>query len=204
LTTTAQESGKARVTRLKIEKFRAIGSAEIELGDTVALVGQSGAGKSSVLRALNAFFNFEAERDAFEAGLHRYSSTTQSIIEVEITGLPAGGLPLDGATGMFLGRLKFQRKPIWQVWKAGKWETVPEFHDALRQHITYALVPIRRDHWVAHDPAGGLLEKAVEPNGVDIQRHVCVLSVGLRPVPSTGKPRRHLRSKTSSRPGCRV
>ena len=79
MTTTAEESGRARVARLRIEKFRAIGSAEIESGDMVALVGQNGAGKSSVLRALNAFFNFEAERDAFKVGLHRYSSTTQSI-----------------------------------------------------------------------------------------------------------------------------
>lgn len=59
------------------------------------------------------------------------------------------------------------------MWKAGKWETVPEFHDALRQHITYALVSIRRDHWVAHMILQGP-GKAVEPNGVDIQRHVCV------------------------------
>ncbi|MFF0973695.1 ATP-binding cassette domain-containing protein [Kocuria sp. CPCC 205295] len=33
----------------------------MELGDTVALVGQNGSGKSSILRALNAFFNFEDE-----------------------------------------------------------------------------------------------------------------------------------------------
>jgi hypothetical protein len=53
-------------------------------------------------------------------------------------------------------------------------------------------------------PYGRTIVVRGEANGVDNQRHVCVLSVGLRPVPSTGKPRRHLRSKTSSRPGCRV
>lgn len=156
------EPPKTRVTRLRIEKFRAIASAEIELGDTVALVGQNGAGKSSVLRALNAFFNYDSERPAFEAGLHRYSPSTQSIIEVTIVGLPGDNLPVTTGTGEFRGRLKYQRKPIWQVWKDGKWETVPSFHEALRQHITYALVPIRRDHEVAHDPSGGLLERAVE------------------------------------------
>lgn len=68
-----------RVTRLKIQKFRAIEYAEIELGETIALVGQNGAGKSSVLRALNAFFNFESERQAFEDGVHRYTASTQTI-----------------------------------------------------------------------------------------------------------------------------
>lgn len=153
---------KVRVTRLRIEKFRAIAKAEIELGETVALVGQNGAGKSSILRALNAFFNFEAERESFEAGLHRYSSATQAVIEVSIEGLDLSRLPTAGSSREFRGRLKYQRKPIWQVWKNGNWETVPSFHDALRQQITYALVPIRRDHEVAHNRSGGLLDRAIE------------------------------------------
>ncbi|GAA1904582.1 AAA family ATPase [Lapillicoccus jejuensis] len=137
MTAASPERMKVRVTRLKIEKFRAIGAAEIELGSTVALVGQNGAGKSSVLRALNAFFNFDSERQAFEAGWHRYSTSTQSIIEVTIAGLPPETLlPIVVGTGEFRGRLKYQRKPIWQVWKGGKWETVPSFQDTLRQHIT--------------------------------------------------------------------
>lgn len=151
----------ARITRLKIEKFRAIGHAEIELGDTIALVGQNGAGKSSVLRALNAFFNFESERQAFEDGLHRYSAA-QTIIEVSIEGLKHASLPTFGLRNDFRGRLKFRRKPIWQVWRNGGWESVPSFQEALREQITYALVPIRRDHEVAHSSSGGLLELAVE------------------------------------------
>lgn len=49
------QPGNVRFTRLKIKRFRAVGFAEIELGDTVALVGQNGSGKSTILRALNAF-----------------------------------------------------------------------------------------------------------------------------------------------------
>ncbi len=57
-----------RLTRLKIDKFRAIRDADKRIGEELALVGQNSAGKTSVLRALNAFFNFEQERASFEPG----------------------------------------------------------------------------------------------------------------------------------------
>lgn len=37
-----------------------------------------------------------------------------------------------------------------------------DFHANLRKHLSFALIPIRRDHEVAHDSSGGLLERAVE------------------------------------------
>ena len=53
---------QVRLRRLTIRNFRAIAEAVIDFEDTVALVGQNGAGKTSILRALNAFFNFEEEK----------------------------------------------------------------------------------------------------------------------------------------------
>lgn len=47
-----------KLTKIRIEKFRAIREAEICVGTELALVGQNSSGKSSVLRALNAFFNY--------------------------------------------------------------------------------------------------------------------------------------------------
>lgn len=61
-------AGRVRTTKLTIEKLRAIRLAEIELGDNVALVGQNGTRKSSILRALNAFYNFDDEKADFENG----------------------------------------------------------------------------------------------------------------------------------------
>lgn len=155
---------KVRVTRVKIEKFRAIGSAVIEVQDTIALVGQNGAGKSSVLRALNAFFNFERERSDFESLRHAYTKTSQSVIEVTLAGLAGLGLPTTAVGGDEVrARLKFKRQEKWECWVAGRWQAMPhDFHATLREHITYALVPVRRDHEVAHGPADGLLERAVE------------------------------------------
>lgn len=104
--------------RLKIDKFRAIGSAEIELGDTVALVGQNGSGKSSILRVLNAFFNFDDEKADFENGNHAYSRTTQSVIEVTIEGLSSDpALPrLESRSDKLRAQLKFRKQQVsWSV-----------------------------------------------------------------------------------------
>lgn len=154
-----------RITRLRIEKFRAIGSTEIELGDTVALVGQNGSGKSSILRALNAFFNFDDEKADFENGNHAYNRTMQSVIEVTIEGLasdPALPRAQNGAD-LLKAQLKFRRQAVWNVFVDGKWQpSSPGFHDALRKQIAYSLIPTRRDHAVAHEPSTGLLERAVD------------------------------------------
>lgn len=158
------ELTKPRVSRLIITKFRAIGSADIEFGQTIALVGQNGSGKSTILRALNAFFNFETEEGDFAAGRHKYTNGSQSVIEVRMTGLRTAGLPLsDAGTGEVRARLKYRSTKKWECWVNGGWGAMPaDFHERLRQHLSYALIPIRRDHEVAHDKSGGLLERAVE------------------------------------------
>lgn len=164
MSVTAPDPGRVRVTRLKIEKFRAIGSAEIELGDTVALVGQNGAGKSSVLRALNAFFNFEEERQDFEGGRHAYTKTSQAVVEIALVGLKSAGLPTTETGGDEVrARLKFKKAPVWECLVGNRWQSAPtNLHDVLQEHISFALVPVRRDHEVAHDPSKGLLARAVE------------------------------------------
>ncbi|MGO2521898.1 MAG: AAA family ATPase [Microbacterium sp.] len=91
---------KAHLTHIKINRFRAIKSADIELGHTTALVGQNGSGKTTVLRALNAFFNYAAEEPDFQSGRHKYTIGSQSVIEVVLEGLADSGLPLsDPAVG---------------------------------------------------------------------------------------------------------
>jgi len=152
------------LTKLRIDKFRAIGHADISLRDATALVGQNGSGKSSVLRALNAFFNFEDERADFEDGRHAYQKNTGSSIEVLIEGLsPDAALPfVQAGTPVLRAKFKFTRqKPSWNVYTAGAWQKAPEgFRLALRKQISFAMVPTRRDHEVAHGAEHGLLGKA--------------------------------------------
>ncbi|SDS83253.1 ATP-dependent nuclease [Microterricola viridarii] len=152
------------VTKVRIEKFRAIGKAEVELQEATALVGQNGSGKSSVLRALNSFFNFEEERADFEAGRHAYQKGTGSTIELTITGLASDpALPYVQPGGTTLrAQFKFTRlKASWHVYTGGRWQKAPDgFRDALRKQISFALIPTRRDHEVAHGAEHGLLGRA--------------------------------------------
>lgn len=129
-----------RITKVTIEKFRAIRFSEIELSQETALVGQNSAGKSSILRALNAFFNFRDERDAFEAGRHCFQKTTTSIITLEFTEIPADCnlARISANSDMVRARLKYRRQPIWQIFDNGNWvSATSDFHQLLSEHIRY-------------------------------------------------------------------
>jgi|GEM_PF-459841 len=72
-----------KVSEYEIKNFRGIKIAKIRMGQTIAFVGENNAGKSSFLRALNAFFNFEDEKPHFESGSHNF--TSRSIPKVKVT-----------------------------------------------------------------------------------------------------------------------
>lgn len=99
-----------RISKLTIEKFRAIRKSEIEFGQETALVGQNSAGKSTILRALNAFFNFDEEENAFKEGRHAFQKTTTAIISVDFAEVPEQcELPrFNPGTGEVKARLKFR------------------------------------------------------------------------------------------------
>lgn len=151
------------VSRVRIQKFRGIREADIELSKVTALVGQNSAGKSSILLALNAFFNFEEERAAFENLTHSHGARTQAVIEVTLEGLPKSS-PLShlAQNGELRARLKYRKSPVWEVLRGTTWEGRPQIANELGQHIQFVLIPIRRDHSIAHDPETGLLAKAID------------------------------------------
>lgn len=154
-----------RISKLTIEKFRAIRKSEIEFGQETALVGQNSAGKSTILRALNAFFNFDEEENAFKEGRHAFQKTTTAIISVDFAEVPEQcELPrFHPGTGEVRARLKFRKSAVWQIFENGNWVAAPgDFHRLLSEHIRYVYVPMRRDHEVSSWNEEGLLRSVVE------------------------------------------
>lgn len=154
-----------KITKLTVEKFRAVRLSEIELSQETALVGQNSAGKSSLLRALNAFFNFAEEERAFLEGRHAFQKTTTAIITVDFSNVPGDcDLPrLISGGAEVRARLKYRRSDTWQICDDGNWVTAPsDMHQKLSEHIRYVYVPMRRDHEVSGWSETGLLKSVVE------------------------------------------
>lgn len=154
-----------KLASIHIEKFRAIRKSDVRIDKELALVGQNSAGKSSILRALNAFFNFEDEKASFESDRHTFQRTSTAVIELGFVDVPvACTLPriIQGATEI-RARLRYKKVATWQVFDNGNWTTAPQdLHAELGKYVRYVYVPLRRDHEVAGWKTGGLLRTAVE------------------------------------------
>jgi putative ATP-dependent endonuclease of OLD family len=77
-----------KIVSIGIERFRSIEKANVDISNLCALVGSNNVGKSGVLRALNAFFNFDSERDNFRKGSHDYSTRGIPKIDIVFSNLP--------------------------------------------------------------------------------------------------------------------
>jgi hypothetical protein len=137
--------------RLVIKKFRSIKKADIWIGNLNAIVGQNNSGKSCLLRALNAFFNFEKEKAAFDAGLHLYANGTVSKIEVHLTDVNDTDIPAKFRSGnrivveasYRLSALGCSRTVRYRA--GGSWVEDEEVFASLLQHVGFILIPPNRD-----------------------------------------------------------
>lgn len=156
--------GILKLVKVRIEKFRGIRRAEIDVGMELALVGQNSGGKSSILRALNAFFNFEDEREHFEASRHAFQKTSTAIIDLEFSDTPvACDLPRAVAGGSSVRiRLKYKKTANWELFNNGVWQTPPQgFLEALKSHIRYVYIPVGRNEAVFQWGKESILQAAV-------------------------------------------
>jgi len=153
-----------KLIKIRLEKFRGIRKAEIDVGAELALVGQNSGGKSSILRALNAFFNFQDEREHFELSRHNFQKTSTAIIDLEFSDVPiACDLPRTVAGGSSVRlRLKYKKAANWELFHNGVWQTPPQgFLDSLKTHVRYVYIPIARTDKVLHWGQESILQAAV-------------------------------------------
>ncbi|MBK5946240.1 hypothetical protein CCR83_07230 [Rhodobacter veldkampii DSM 11550] len=158
------EGSALKLKKIRIEKFRGIRNAEIEVGAELALVGQNSGGKSSILRALNAFFNFEDERPHFEASRHAFQKTSTAIVDLEFTDAPPQcNLPRIVAGGSEVRvRLKYRKSQTWEILQNGTWIAAPSgFQEELQKFVRYVYVPVSRIENVLKWGQESLLRAAV-------------------------------------------
>lgn len=75
---------KVKIKNVLIKNFRSIKSAEFTIDNITALVGENNSGKTSVLRALNAVFNYSDEEPYFKNESHKYSPRANTYITIRI------------------------------------------------------------------------------------------------------------------------
>ena len=141
-----------KISSLRIQKFRSIDDATIYFGQVLAIVGANNVGKSHVLRALNAFFNFQDERERFQNRDHSYSSNARPRItvtfdeisdqdEIDEEYIFAGKLTLS-----FIYR-RDRANPIYEVHLGADKRTIDsDTFTRLIAHFRYIYVPIIRDY----------------------------------------------------------
>jgi len=62
-----------KISSITIERFRSIEKCKLTLDTINAIVGQNNSGKSAIIRALNAFFNRNEEKNSFYSEKHQYN-----------------------------------------------------------------------------------------------------------------------------------
>lgn len=153
-----------RLTRIRIQKFRAIRECDVRVSSELALVGKNSCGKTSILRALKAFFDYSSEEEAFRKGRHAFLKTTTSEVDLEFDQVPQNcTLVRYGQRDRVRARLKYRNSPKWEVHNGRSWQpAVTDLHDELMKFVRFVFVPLGRDHLAVGLGRSSLLRKAVD------------------------------------------
>lgn len=151
-----------KIYSMQIQKFRSIDDSSISFKQIMALVGANNAGKSHVLRALNAFFNFNEEREYFLNEAHLYSKKSRPRITITFDGI----VEEDGIPEEYLHNgkltLKFtyrwdRKSPSFEVVIGAEKKAIDaDTFKLLTAHFAYVYIPIIRDYDTAFSHNGGV------------------------------------------------
>lgn len=154
-----------KIQSIQIQKFRSIDDAIISFNQFLALVGANNVGKSHVLRALNAFFNYSDEREFFLNEAHLYSKQSRPRITVTFSNIESE----DGIDEEYIFNqrltIKFtyrwdRKNPAYEVVVGADKKTIDvETFNRLTKHFTYVYIPIIRNYDAAFRSDTGIAYK---------------------------------------------
>ncbi|BCS94751.1 hypothetical protein DSLASN_03830 [Desulfoluna limicola] len=156
-----------KITEISIKKFRSIDKAEININNINAIVGENNSGKSSLLRALNAFFNFEDEKSNFYYEIHRY--IPRSIPKIAIT---FSDLPDDPELQQYINNEQLnveitfnprnQKRTFKYKSNGGYQNCEKNIINIIKRHISYIFIPPNRDGKQLIDTENNILRLLLE------------------------------------------
>lgn len=138
-----------KIHSITIENFRSIKKAKILLHNITAIVGENNAGKTAILRAINAVMNFEEEKEQFFSGRHRYAPRCNTKITVEFDDIP-DIYSENAENGILILRLKYNynsNKKNFYIVKNNVETSIEEsFVKCLSNYIVYVYIPTERTY----------------------------------------------------------
>lgn len=138
-----------KVIEVTIEKFRSIKKASFRMDNITAVVGENNAGKTAVLRALNAVLNYKYEEDFFEQKRHQYAPRNNTYITLVIEDVPDKEI-YDGKTVEGTVTIKFsfsysENKKKYVIVKGREIINIDEsFMNELSKDLMYVYIPAGR------------------------------------------------------------
>ena len=154
-----------KIQTIQIQKFRSIDDATVSFKQFLALVGANNVGKSHILRALNAFFNFADERTSFLDEAHLYSRQSRPKITVTFSDI----MPEDEIDNEYIYNqrltIKFtyrwdRKNPSYEVILGIEKKAIDiDTFKRLTQHFFYIYIPIIRNYEAAFSTESGIAYK---------------------------------------------
>lgn len=155
-----------KIKSIHIEKFRSIQKADINFSDVNAIVGENNTGKTSILLALNAFFNFRDEKIRFENQTHRYAARMNTYITVTFSDV-SGILEFQNYVLNDELNIQFQysysenKKSYYYIKNSTKVSVDDGITDIIKNYLIYIYVPTNRNNRDISWSADSLLKEYV-------------------------------------------
>lgn len=137
-----------KLCRIEIKRFRSIETCDVRIDSVCALVGENNVGKSTLLRALNAFFNLDEEKSFFYNSSHEYSVRSQSRIILTFSDLP-NDQEIQGASNAGILKVELKYLPKTKNFTLSYKNPNPtnislDFIEKIKKHVDFVFIPPTR------------------------------------------------------------